>query len=127
MSQLKDKHDASLKVVLTAILCHALRLAGDLSRALEANDAALAHLDEVTNIDQQTLGFNVAIWVKGMRGQILAMMGRTEEARALLDELIRGDEATVDVLHRLLAHATHIDIGWGLGDAALATLHSEQV
>ncbi len=62
-----------------------------------------------------------------MRGQILAMMGRAEEARLLLDALIAADEATVDVLHRLLAHATHIDIAWSLGDAALASRHSERV
>ena len=42
LGQLDDKRDASLKVVLTAILCHALRLAGDLPRALAANDTALA-------------------------------------------------------------------------------------
>lgn len=127
LATLDDTRDASLKVVLTAILCHALRLAGDLPRALAANDEALARVHQVADIDQQTLGFTVAIWVKGMRGQILAMMGRFEEARPLLDELIAADEATVDVLHRLLAHATHIDMAWGLGDTALATRHSVAV
>jgi class 3 adenylate cyclase/tetratricopeptide (TPR) repeat protein len=127
MSQLRDKHDASLKVVVTAILCHALRLAGDLARALEANDRALTRVHEVTQSDQQTLGFNVPVWIKGMRGQILSMMGRFDEARPLLDELIAGDEATVDVLHRLLAHAAHVDIAWGLDDSKLASLHSEHV
>ena len=39
----------------------------------------------------------VAIWVKGMRGQILVMMGRFDEAHALATELIAADEATVDV------------------------------
>ena len=87
LGQLDDKRDASLKVVLTAILCHALRLAGDLPRALQANDTALARVNEVADIDQQTLGFNVGVWVKGMRGQILAMMDRTDEAKPLLDEL----------------------------------------
>lgn len=127
LAQLKEGRDASLRVVLTAILCHALRLSGDLPRALEANDAALAHVGEVSESDQQTLGFNVGVWVKGMRGQILAMMGRHEEAQPLLDELIAADEASVDVLHRLLAHATHIDIAWGAGDAAYASRHSEAV
>jgi class 3 adenylate cyclase/tetratricopeptide (TPR) repeat protein len=127
LGQVDDKRDASLKVVLTAILCHALRLAGDLPHALAANDTALARLHEVAEADQQTLGFNVGVWVKGMRGQILAMMGRAEEARLLLDALIAADEATVDLLHRLLAHATHVDIAWSLGDVALASQHSEQV
>ena len=49
----------------------------------------------------------------GACAQILAMMGRPDEARPLLDALIAADEATVDALHRLLAHATQIDIAWG--------------
>ena len=127
ISRLEEKHDASLRVVLTAILCHALRLAGDLPSALETNDRALARIHDVAQSDQQTLGFNLSVWVKGMRGQILAMMARFNEARPLLDELIASDESTVDVLHRLLAHATHVDIAWGLHDAALASQHSDAV
>ena len=127
LATLDATRNASLKVVLRTVLCHALRLAGDLPRALEANDEALAQVHHVTEFDQQTLGFKVAVWLKGMRGQILAMMGRIDEARSLLDEMIAADEATVDVLHRLLAHAAHIDIAWGCGDAALATQHSAAV
>ena len=118
-----QKH-AGLRVLLTAILCHALRLAGDLRTALAENDDALANANLVEEQDQQTLGFRVPIWIKGMRSQILAMMGRFDEARALAAELIAGDEASVDVLHRLLAHATMTDIAWGLGDAALGAEHS---
>lgn len=118
--------NASLRVVLTAILCHALRLSGDLSRALEANDRALARVQDIDEIDQQTLGFSIAIWINGMRAQILAMMGRFDEARPLLEALIASDEATVDVLHRLLAHATQCDIAWALGDVALLENHSKQ-
>ena len=55
------------------------------------------------------------------------MMARPDEARPLLDALIAADEATVDVLHRLVAHATQIDIAWGEGDAAAASHHSEAV
>ncbi len=118
--------NASLRVVLTAILCHALRLSGSLSRALEANDRALARVKDIDDIDQQTLGFSIAIWINGMRAQILAMMGRFDEARPLLDALIAADETTVDVLHRLLAHATQCDIAWALGDLELLDFHSKQ-
>jgi adenylate cyclase len=45
----------------------------------------------------------------------------------LLEALITADEASVDVLHRLLAHATLADIAWGEGDAADASYHSEAV
>jgi adenylate cyclase len=117
------KH-AGLAAVLTTIRCHALRLAGDLRAALEDNDLALANVDKVEEQDQQTLGFRVDVWVKGMRGQTLAMMGRYDEARALATDLIASDEATVDVLHRLQAHATMADIAWGTGDETLATEHA---
>ena len=124
LAMLDPQKHAGLRVLLTVIRCHALKHAGDLREALAANDEALANVDKVEEIDQQTLGFRVPTWIKGMRSQILAMMGRFDEARALATELIAGDEETVDVLHRMLAHGTMIDIAWGLGDAALATEHS---
>jgi adenylate cyclase len=116
--------NASLRVVLLAVLCHALRLSGDLRQALEINAQALSRVDDVAELDQQTLGFNVAVWIKGMRTQTLALMGRFEEARSLLDELIAADEVTVDVLHRMLAHFTCCDIAWAHDDAETAAMHS---
>lgn len=121
-----QKH-AGLRVLLTAILCHALRLSGDLRAALAENDDALANAHLVEEQDQQTLGFQVTIWIKAMRGHTLVMMSRHDEARPFLDELIAADEATVDVMHRLIAHASYIDMAWGLGDAALATTHGAAV
>ena len=117
------KH-AGLAAVLTTIRCHALRLSGDLRGALADNDLALANVGKVEEVDQQTLGFRVEVWVKGMRGQTLAMMGRYDEARTLAAGLIAGDESTVDILHRLQAHATMTDIAWGTGDVGLASEHS---
>ena len=75
-----------------AIRCHALRLGGDLRGALAANDDALANADKVEAQDQQTLGFRVAVWIKGMRGQILTMMGRVRRGGLALAELIAADE-----------------------------------
>ncbi|MFI4998966.1 MAG: ATP-binding protein [Reyranellales bacterium] len=124
MAMLDPQKHAGLNVLLTAIRCHAFKHAGDLHAALADNDAALVNVEKVEEQDQQTLGFKVPVWIKGMRGQILTMMGRFDEARVLATELIEGDEATVDVLHRMLAHGIMIDIAWGLGDASLATEHS---
>ncbi|MBS0517210.1 MAG: AAA family ATPase [Proteobacteria bacterium] len=118
-----QKH-AGLAVLLTAIRCHALKHAGNLRAALEDNDVALANIDKVDAQDEQTLGFKVAVWIKGMRGQILAMMGRFEEARSLAEELIHSDANSVDALHRMLAHGIMIDIAWGLDDEAVAAEHS---
>jgi adenylate cyclase len=110
-----------------AVLCQALRHAGDLPRALTVNDEAMACLHLIDETVQQTLGFNVGVWLRGMRAQILAMMARPDEARPLLNALIEADDNTVDVLHRLLAHATLVDIAWGEGDAAEASYHSDAV
>jgi adenylate cyclase len=116
-----------LRVLLTAILCHALRLAGDLRAALAENDDALANAHLVAEEDQQTLGFRLLIWIKAMRGHTLVMMSRHDEARPFLDELIAADEATVDVMHRLIAHASYVDMAWELNDAALAMRHGAAV
>jgi adenylate cyclase len=116
------KH-AGLRVLLTAIRCHALKHAGDLRAALADNDLALANVNEVEAQDQQTLGFSVPDWIKGMRAQILAMMAHFEEAQTLATALLAAGE-TVDILHRMLAHGVMIDIAWGLGDVSLADRHS---
>jgi adenylate cyclase len=110
--------------VLSAVLCQALRHSGDLRTALEVNDRVLAHAHEVSDFDNQTLGFNVTVWAKAMRGHMLVMMARHHEAKELLDEVITGDDAMVDQTNRLVAHASYIDMAWGTGDAELATRHS---
>jgi adenylate cyclase len=127
LEQLDETKNAGLKPVLLAILCQALHHAGELPRALAANDEAMAGLHLIDESVQQTLGFNLGVWLRGLRARILAMMARPDEARPLLEALIAADEATVDVLHRLLAHATMVDIAWGEGDAAAASHHSEAV
>ena len=41
--------------------------------------------------DEQTLGFRVATWVKGMRSKVLSMSDRCDEARTLAEEMIGQD------------------------------------
>lgn len=124
LAMLDPQKHSGLHIVLTTIRCHAHWLAGDLRRALADNDIALAGAHKVDEHDQQTLGFRVATWIKGMRSKILAMMGQFDEARAIAAELIAGDEATVDTMHRVLAHGTMTDIAWGQNDAAIALEHA---
>ena len=47
------------------------------------SDRALARIHDVAQSDQQTLGFNLSVRVKGMRGQILAMMARLDRSAAI--------------------------------------------
>ena len=123
MDRLDPAKHAGLQVLLSAIRCHARWLAGDLRGALADNDVALAQVDRVEAQDEQTLGFRVATWVKGMRSKVLAMSDRCDEARRLAEEMIAADEATVDTLHRILAHGTLVDVAWGRKDAELARVH----
>ena len=123
MQRLDPAKHAGLQVLLSAIRCHARWLAGDLRGALADNDVALTQVDKVEAQDEQTLGFRVATWVKGMRSKVLAMSDRCDEARALAEEMIAADEETVDTLHRVLAHGTLVDIAWGRRDADLARVH----
>jgi adenylate cyclase len=123
MARLDPAKHAGLHVLLSAIRSHARWLAGDLRGALADNDFALANAGKVETQDEQTLGFRVATWIKGMRSKVLAMSGRVDEARAIAEEMIAAEETTVDTLHRVLAHGTMVDIGWGRQDAELARVH----
>jgi adenylate cyclase len=123
MERLDSTRHVGLRVLLSAIRCHARWLAGDLHGALADNDFALANADKVEMQDEQTLGFRVPTWIKGLRSKVLAMMARSLEARELAKEMIAADEVTVDPLHRVLAHGTMVDIAWGENDATLAAEH----
>ena len=82
--------DASLRVTLKAVLCHALRLSGRMIDALVANTEALEHVGEIGKFDRQMLGFDIEPWLIALRGQTLVMLGRGDEARPYLDRVIRN-------------------------------------
>jgi class 3 adenylate cyclase/tetratricopeptide (TPR) repeat protein len=117
---------ASLAVQLVVVRCHAHTLVGDLHAALADNDYALANLHQIEERDGQALAlsYNPPVWTKYMRGRIFALMGRYDEARSILDELIAGDEAMITPGHRLRAHLAMTNIAFGLGDQALAEAHA---
>jgi adenylate cyclase len=124
LAMLEGSRDPSPRIVLSAVLCQALRHSGDLRRALETNNMVLAHAHEVSDFDNQTLGFNLTIWAKVMRGHMLVMMARYQEAKTVLDEVISGGDAIVDTTNRLVAHASYVDMAWGTRDVNLAARHS---
>jgi tetratricopeptide (TPR) repeat protein len=123
LSTLDDRRDASLKVFLTTNLAYALRLTGDLPRALKTIDEALARMHEVAEIDERVYRFSLADFARSSRGRILAMMGRCDEARPLLDELCGSSETFI----RIQAHVGSIDMAWGLNDIAQASGHLDRL
>jgi adenylate cyclase len=104
----------SLAVLLTVVRCHARMLVGDLRAALADNDYVLANSSQIEERDAHAQGYIPSIWTKSMRGRMLTMMGRYDEARPLLDELIASDETTVDAGHRIRAHLSMIHIAFAL-------------
>jgi len=119
----RGSNDASLQVTLKAILCHALRLAGWMSDALTVNTEAINHTDEIGELDRQLLGFDVALWLTVMRGQILIMLGRFDEARSYLDRLLQTSSEQADFTHHV-ASVAYVDLAWAEGDVRLAEQHA---
>jgi hypothetical protein len=53
--------DASVQITPKAVLCHALRLAGYMSEALQMNIEATERAHEIVQFDRQTLGFDIEV------------------------------------------------------------------
>jgi adenylate cyclase len=104
--------DRSLHVTLTAILSHALRLAGLLREALAASDEALEGVGDISATDVQTLGFDVGVWLRGGRAQTLTWLGRFDEATELANWLVSEEDSKIDTLNRMIGHGVHIDVAW---------------
>ena len=104
--------DESVKVTLKAVLCHALRLSGRMSEALELNVEALSRAHEIVKFDRQTLGFDINTWLIAMRGQTLVMLGRGDEARHYLETVMAEPEETTDPIHFAIPSLAYVDLAW---------------
>ncbi|MCA6098479.1 AAA family ATPase [Bradyrhizobium australafricanum] len=118
--------DTSVQVTLKAILCHALRLSGRMSEALQMNMEAAARASEIVKSDRETLGFDVEVWLTAMRGQTLVMLGRGSEARPLLDRVLQLDGSQVDAIHYVIPSLAYVDLAWSEGDVGLAQHHADR-
>ncbi|WP_375786309.1 AAA family ATPase [Bradyrhizobium sp. Pha-3] len=116
--------DESVKVTLKAVLCHALRLSGKMLQALELNVEALNRAHEIVKFDRQTLGFDINTWLIAMRGQTLVMLGRGDEARPYLEDVMKESEETIDPIHSAIPSLAYVDLAWSEGDNSTAQLHA---
>ena len=116
--------DESVKVTLKAVLCHALRLSGRMSEALELNVEALSRAHEIVMFDRQTLGFDINTWLIAMRGQTLVMLGRGNEARPYLETVMKEPEETTDPIHFAIPSLAYVDLAWLEQDPSTAHLHA---
>jgi tetratricopeptide (TPR) repeat protein len=118
--------DFSVQITLKAVLCHALRLAGHMSEALQMNTEATERAHEIVQFDRRTLGFDIELWLAVMRGQTLVMLGRGEEARPILDRILALESSQVDALHYMVPSLAYVDLAWSEGNAALAEQHADR-
>ncbi len=118
--------DASVQITLKAILCHALRTSGRMSEALAMNTEAMDRAHEIVKFDRQTLGFDIEVWLRAMRGQTLAVLGRTDEARPFLNRVLELEEGQVDAIHHVIPSLAYVDIAWAEGNPVLAQTHAER-
>ncbi|RQH12739.1 adenylate/guanylate cyclase domain-containing protein [Bradyrhizobium sp. RP6] len=119
-------NEVSVQITLKAVLCHALRLAGYMSEALQTNIEAAERVHDIVKIDRETLGFDIEVWLTAMRGQTLVMLDRCDEARPFLDSILQMDSSQVDPLHQLIPSLAYVDLACAEGNAKLAEHHSER-
>lgn len=123
----ESRHLAGRAATLNASLSQAYGWAGLLREALAASDAALAGVPEVTDFEQQFLGYSVEHWILGLRGRILVRLGRFDEARLCFDRILALDPALIDPTVQFIANLGHVDLAWCLGDAGMASTHAWHV
>ncbi len=75
-----------------------LRLSGRMSEALVMNIEATDRANEIVQLDRQTLGYDIQVWLTVMRGQTLVMLGRGAEASEFLNNNFRLQDSQVDAL-----------------------------
>ena len=127
LSLLESEHSVGRTATLNALLSQAYTFSGMLNEALAANTIALERISSIEKLDLHFLGFNVEQWVRGLRGRILARLGRFGDAQACLDKLLRAEEIILDPTVRFLPHLAYLDLAWARGDADSAEKHSSGV
>ncbi len=116
----KESNDASLEVMIQAGLGHALRLSGRLVQALEANIEATNRAHELNKFHRQILGFDIEPWLMTLRGQLLVMLGRGDEARPFLDRVINMSTEQINTTDHVMPSISYVDLAWAEDDVWLA-------
>lgn len=118
---------AGRAAMLHAALCQAYGWSGRLQEGLAANDVALAGVPSIDAADREFIGFDIEQWVLGMRSRLLARMGRWDEARRCLDEMLVEGEAGGDPIVLQIVHHAYVDLAKCSCDPALAAEHADLV
>ncbi len=120
----ETSNDASLRVTVLSVLCHAYRTAGRLRDAMVVNETALAQIQAVRELDSRLLGFSAHLWLLGMRGLFLTYFGQLEEARTELDDLSERVKTDRNLALQLLPSVAYTEIAALRGDEELSAHHA---
>jgi hypothetical protein len=113
-------------VMLKAGLGHALRLSGRLVQALEANIEATSRSHELSSFHRRILGFDIEPWLMALRGQLLVILGRGDDARPFLDRVIDISTEQINTTDHVMPSISYVDLAWSEHDVQLAERHSER-
>ena len=118
--------DPSVQITLKAVLCHAQWLSGHLREALQMNTEATNSAHEIKKFDRETLGFDIEVWLTVLRGRILVMLDRKDEARPFLDRILQLESRHVDPVHHVMPSMAYVDVAWAEGNVGLAQEHADR-
>jgi tetratricopeptide (TPR) repeat protein len=123
-------------LLLNGLLCQANMLAGLVSDALAANNAAQDLIDDERRTRAgvvlgltagQMVGFDVRYWIRCLQVGSLVMLGRFSDADELLVRLFQTDPADAEPLHQGIPHDVAVKLAWFRNDTLAATRHASQV
>lgn len=105
-------------------LCQAYSWAGLLREALASNDVARRGMDHVEPFERAFFGFSIEQWVLSLRARLLVRLGRADEARRCLAELVEHEARSREPPVPGMSHTGFVDLAALLGDAQLARDHA---
>jgi class 3 adenylate cyclase len=113
-----------LQVTMLAFLCQAQRMAGRLSDSLAASEMALTRIGEVRSIEKLMLGFDLRLWLLGLRAQCFMYLGRLDDAKTQLEMLLAALNDAVDLALQVMPRIAYVELAALTGDAELAARHT---
>jgi class 3 adenylate cyclase/tetratricopeptide (TPR) repeat protein len=123
-------------VACNAQLSQAYLLAGLLRESLDANNTAMAAIDEQSQASggvvlglnaSQIFGFDVAQWVRCLRTRTLVLLGRFNEAEECLATALQANKSKAIPVVQYHAHLAAVEMAFHRGNVSMARSHAKEV
>ena len=115
--------DAGRVAMLNVALSQAYAWAGLLEQGLAANDKAHQGLAYIDQFDREFIDFSIEQWGRGIRVRLLLRLGRLDDARMCLEQMLASDQVLDDPVIRQITHHLHVEFAAATQNAALAQFH----